>query len=53
MLAAELDLPLWRIGYTVPAAGENESGRAVADIRLMDADGQPLPIQKKGFDHFD
>ena len=53
MLAAELDLPLWRIGYTVPAAGENESSRAVADIRLMDADGQPLPIPKKGFDHFD
>ena len=51
MLAAELDLPLWRIGYTVPAAGE--TGRAVADIRLMDADGQPLPIPKKGFDHFD
>ena len=52
MLAAELDLPLWRIGYTLLAAGENESGRAVADIRLIDADGQPLPIPKKGFDHF-
>jgi hypothetical protein len=27
--------------------------RAIADIRLIDADGQPLPIPKKGFDHFD
>lgn len=51
MLAAELDLPLWRIGYTVPAAGEVQ--RPIADIRLIDADGQPLPIPKKGFDHFD
>ncbi|MDQ5918695.1 MAG: thiamine-monophosphate kinase, partial [Pseudomonadota bacterium] len=51
MLAAELDLPLWRIGYTVSAA--TESGRPIADIRLIDADGQPLPIPKKGFDHFD
>ncbi|MBI2308233.1 MAG: thiamine-phosphate kinase [Rhodocyclales bacterium] len=47
MLAAELDLPLWRIGYTV-AAGE----RPAADIRLLDADGQALPITHKGFDHF-
>lgn len=47
-LAAGLDLPLWRIGYTVGAAD-----RAVADIRLLDADGQLLPITKKGFDHFD
>ncbi|MBK9447127.1 MAG: thiamine-phosphate kinase [Betaproteobacteria bacterium] len=51
MLATELDLPLWRIGYTVPAAAE--TGRPIADIRLIDADGQPLPIPKKGFDHFD
>ena len=49
MLAAELDLPLWRIGYTVPTT----DARAIADIRLIDADGQPLPLPKKGFDHFD
>lgn len=47
MLAAELDLPLWRIGRTV-ASGE----RPVADVRLLDADGQPLPVTHKGFDHF-
>jgi thiamine-monophosphate kinase len=54
MLAAELDLPLWRIGYTVSATTESGGAmRPIADIRLIDADGQPLPIPKKGFDHFD
>lgn len=48
MLAAELDLPLWRIGYTVAASAE----RAPGDILLTDADGKPLPLPKKGFDHF-
>jgi thiamine-monophosphate kinase len=47
MLAAELELPLWRIGYTVAA-----DDRTIADIRLIDADGQPLPLPSKGFDHF-
>ena len=48
MLAAELDLPLWRIGYTVAAS----DGRPAGDILLTDADGKPLPLPKKGFDHF-
>lgn len=48
MLAAELDLPLWRIGYTV-AAGE---AQPAGDILLTDADGKPLPLPKKGYDHF-
>lgn len=51
MLAAELDLPLWRIGYTVAAA--DATGQGIANIRLRDADGTPLPITRKGFDHFD
>jgi thiamine-monophosphate kinase len=48
MLAAELDLPLWRIGYTVAASDDRPAG----DILLADADGKPLPLPKKGFDHF-
>ncbi len=48
MLAAELDLPLWRIGYTVAASDERPAG----DILLTDADGKPLPLPAKGFDHF-
>lgn len=48
MLAAELDLPLWRIGYTLAASDERPAG----DILLTDADGKPLPLPRKGFDHF-
>ncbi len=48
MLAAALDLPLWRIGYTVAASDERPAG----DILLTDADGKPLPLPAKGFDHF-
>ena len=48
MLAAELDLRLWRIGYTVAASDERPAG----DILLTDADGKPLPLPRKGFDHF-
>lgn len=44
-LAAELDLPLWRFGRTV-------AGTAGA-LSLLDENGQPLPIDRKGFDHFD
>lgn len=51
MLAAELDLPLWRIGHTL--AANRETQRNIGDIRLLDADGKPLPITNKGFDHFD
>lgn len=48
MLAAELDLPLWRIGYTVATRDERPAG----DILLTDADGKPLPLPLRGFDHF-
>lgn len=47
-LAAELDLPLWRIGRTLAAGGDRPAG----ETRLFDADGQPLPLNVKGFDHF-
>ena len=43
-LARQLDLPLWRIGQVL------ESGRG--EVRLLDAKGQPQPIERKGFDHF-
>lgn len=42
-LAAELDLALWRIGQIVAGSGE---------VRLLDADGQTVPVSDKGFDHF-
>ena len=42
-LAAELDLALWRIGQIVAGSGE---------VRLLDADGQSVPVSDKGFDHF-
>ena len=44
-LAARLDLPLWRFGRIV-------TGTAGA-LSLLDENGQPLPIDRKGFDHFD
>ena len=43
-LSTRLDLPLWRIGQMV-------SGHGV--IRLLDAHRNPIPITRKGFDHFD
>ena len=43
MLAAELDLLLWRIGYTVAASDERPAG----DILLTDADGKPLPSPER------
>ena len=42
-LAAQLDLPLWRIGRIVDGNG---------DVRLLDESGQALPLSGKGFDHF-
>ncbi len=44
-LAIELDLPLWRIGQMVEARGKGE-------VRLIDEQGQPIPVVRKGFDHF-
>jgi thiamine-monophosphate kinase len=42
-LAAEFDLPLWRIGRFVAGAGH---------VHLLDENGQALPIASMGFDHF-
>lgn len=42
-LAARLDLPLWRIGRAVAGQGS---------VRLLDADGRPVMLKHKGFDHF-
>lgn len=42
-LAAQLDLPLWRIGRIVAGNGE---------VRLLDEGGNVLPLAGKGFDHF-
>jgi len=42
-LAARLDLPLWCIGGMVEGKGE---------VRLLDENGEILPITRKGFDHF-
>jgi thiamine-monophosphate kinase len=43
-LAASLHLPLHRIGAT-------ETGPA-GDLRLLDAQGQSLPVRRRGYDHF-
>lgn len=42
-LAAELDLPLWRIGRIVAGNGE---------VRVLNADGASVQVTQKGFDHF-
>ena len=42
-LAAQLELPLWRIGRIVAGGGE---------VRLLDESGNALPLAGKGFDHF-
>ena len=44
-LAARLDLPLWRFGRII--AGNTGA------LSLLDENGHPLPIDRKGFDHFD
>jgi len=42
-LAAQLDLPLWRIGRIIEGNGV---------VHLLDESGQALPLSDKGFDHF-
>ena len=42
-LATALDLPLWRIGRVVEGAGQ---------VRLLDENGNAMPLTRKGFDHF-
>ena len=44
-LSVELDLPLWRIGHMLVSTERNE-------VRLLGENGQPLPTERKGFDHF-
>ena len=46
-LAAQLDLPLWRIGRVV-AASDADAGA----VRLLDEAGDVLPTERKGYDHF-
>ena len=45
-LAAELDLPLWRIGQ-ISEAKESSNGT----VRLLDENGHDTPLTYKGFDH--
>ena len=46
-LAAELDLPLWRIGQ-ISEGKESSNGT----VRLLDENGHDTPLTYKGFDHF-
>jgi thiamine-monophosphate kinase len=43
-LAAQLALPLWQFGRVVSTGGSR--------LRLVDADGQALAFNERGFDHF-
>jgi thiamine-monophosphate kinase len=45
-LSAELDLPLWRIGRAIEAAGDT------GEVRLIGERGEPVAVGRKGFDHF-
>ena len=44
-LAAQLELPLWRIGRIIDAG-------AAHAVTLLDEAGQALPLTRKGYDHF-
>lgn len=46
-VAAQLELPLWRIGATLAA-----SDTAIGTIRVLDANGEPVGIGKRGYEHF-
>ena len=46
-LAAQLELPLWRIGRMIDAAN-----KAQAVVRFLDEFEQELPVTHTGFDHF-
>jgi thiamine-monophosphate kinase len=45
-LVNELDLPLWRIGRIVDAA------KGPGEVRLIGERGEPVAVDRKGFDHF-
>lgn len=47
-LAAALDLPLWRCGRILASALASATGA----LTVLDENGQALPIDHKGFDHF-
>jgi thiamine-monophosphate kinase len=44
-LADELGLPLWRIGRLAETAGRGS-------VRLIGGQGEPVFVERKGFDHF-
>ncbi|WP_303784280.1 thiamine-phosphate kinase [Azovibrio restrictus] len=44
-LATDLDVPLWRIGRM-------EAANPLGAVLLMDADGQVIPWDRQGYDHF-
>lgn len=46
-IAARLELPLWRIGSTLAASEET-----VGTLRVLDANGAPIDIGKRGYAHF-
>lgn len=46
-IAARLELPLWRIGSTLAASEET-----VDTLRVLDANGAPIDIGKRGYAHF-
>ena len=48
-LAARLELPLWRIGRVV---ADDDVADAAGTVRLLDEEGQPVALRRKGFDHF-
>lgn len=43
--AADLDIPLWRIG-------KMEAANPLGEVLLMDTDGQVIPWERQGYDHF-
>lgn len=44
-IATDLDVPLWRIGRM-------EATNPLGAVLLMDADGQVIPRERQGYDHF-
>ncbi len=44
-IATDLDVPLWRIGRM-------EAANPLGAVLLMDADGQVIPWERQGYDHF-
>ena len=55
-LAADLELPLWRIGYVAEGGEGADKAQKAGQVSLYDGDRAPLPPefmdQFKGYDHF-